>query len=72
MEVKEQYQVKISNRTAALENLNDDDDDDDDDDDINKAFESMTENIKASVIECPINIYVLQQQRSWINGAYSK
>jgi hypothetical protein len=31
--VKEQYQVKISNRFAALENLDDDDDDDDDDGD---------------------------------------
>jgi hypothetical protein len=31
MEVKEQYQVKISNKFAALENYDDDDDDDDDD-----------------------------------------
>jgi hypothetical protein len=30
---KEQCQVKISNRFAALENLDDDDDDDDDDGD---------------------------------------
>jgi hypothetical protein len=31
VEVKEQYQVEISNRFAALENFDDDDDDDDDD-----------------------------------------
>jgi hypothetical protein len=30
VEVKVQFQVKISNRFAALENLHDDDDDDDD------------------------------------------
>jgi hypothetical protein len=32
VKVKDQCQVKISNRFAALENLDDDDDDDDDDD----------------------------------------
>jgi hypothetical protein len=32
LEVKEKYQVKISNRSAALENLDVVDDDDDDDD----------------------------------------
>jgi hypothetical protein len=31
--VKEDYHVKISNKFAALENLDDDDDDDDDDED---------------------------------------
>jgi len=44
VEVKEQCQVKISNRFATLENLDDDDDDDDDndddddDDDTNRAW----------------------------------
>jgi len=46
VDVKEQYQVKISNMFAALENLNDDDDDDDDVD-ISKAWESIRKNIKA-------------------------
>jgi hypothetical protein len=41
VEVKQQYQVKISNRFAALENLDDDDDDDDDDMDINRAWGSI-------------------------------
>jgi len=40
MEVKEQYQVKILNTFAALENL-DDDDDDDDNVDISRTWESI-------------------------------
>jgi len=40
VEVKEPYQVKISGRFVALENL-DDDDDDDDDMDISRAWESI-------------------------------
>jgi hypothetical protein len=38
-EVKEQYQVKITNRFAALENF-------DDNVDMNTAWENVTENIK--------------------------
>jgi hypothetical protein len=42
VEVKEQYQVKISSRFPALEDLDDDDDDDDYDDiDINEICESF-------------------------------
>jgi len=42
VEIKEQYQVKISNRFAALENFDDDDDDDDDDDvGISRAWGSI-------------------------------
>jgi hypothetical protein len=52
VEVKVQYQVKISNRFAPLENFDDDDDDDDDDDlDINRAWESIPENMKASATD---------------------
>jgi len=43
VEVNEYYQVKISNRFAASENL-----DDDDDMDINKACESITGKMTAS------------------------
>jgi hypothetical protein len=39
VEVKEGYQINISNRFKALKNL-DDDDDDDDDVDISRALES--------------------------------
>jgi hypothetical protein len=38
VEVKEQYQVRISNRFAALENL---DEDDDDDVNISRAWEGI-------------------------------
>jgi len=44
-EVKEQYQIKISNRFAALEEL------DDDDDAINRVSESIRDNIWASATE---------------------
>jgi len=42
MEVKEHYQVKISNRFAALKNL------DNDDVDVSRAWESIRANIKVS------------------------
>jgi hypothetical protein len=54
MEVKEQYQVKISNGFAALENL-------DDNVDIDRAWESISENIKASATES-IGYYELQNR----------
>jgi len=40
LEVRKQYQIEITNRLAALENLSDDD--------INRAWENMKENIKTS------------------------
>jgi hypothetical protein len=46
VEGKEQYRVEISNRFAALENL-----DDDDDVDINRAWETIREDIKISAKE---------------------
>ena len=41
LEVRKQYKIKISNRFAALENLNDSED-------INGAWENIKENIKPS------------------------
>jgi hypothetical protein len=46
VDVKEQYQIKISNRFAALENL-------DGDFDINRTLKSIRENIKASATDSP-------------------
>jgi hypothetical protein len=43
-EVKEQYQIKIKNKFAALENL-------DDNGDINRAWETIRENIRISAKE---------------------
>jgi hypothetical protein len=48
VEVKEEYQAEMSNRFEALENL---DDDDDDDVDINRAWESIREDLEASVTD---------------------
>ena len=41
MEVKEKYQIEITNRFAALENLNVDKD-------VNRVWENVKENIKTS------------------------
>jgi hypothetical protein len=63
-EVKEQYQVKITNRFAALENC-------DDTVDMNKAWENIRENIKASAKES-LGHYELQQRKSWFDDECSK
>ena len=41
LEVRKEYQSEISNKSAALENLNDNED-------INRAWENTKENIKTS------------------------
>jgi hypothetical protein len=60
MEVKEQYQVKISDTFAVLENLNDDDVN------INRGLESIRENIKASATDS-LSYYGLKQLKSWFD-----
>jgi phosphoglycolate phosphatase-like HAD superfamily hydrolase len=52
-EVKEQYQVKITNRFAALENF-------DDNVDMNRAWENVRENIRDSA-KGGVGHYVLHQ-----------
>jgi hypothetical protein len=53
LEVKEQCQVKITNKFAVLGNMDDDDDaaddDDDEDVDINRASKSIRNNMKTSI-----------------------
>jgi hypothetical protein len=44
MEVRKQFQIEISNRFEALENLNDSED-------VNRAWENIRENIKISAKE---------------------
>jgi hypothetical protein len=44
MEGRKQYQIELSNRFAALENLNDSED-------INRAWENIKENVKISAKE---------------------
>jgi hypothetical protein len=71
VEIKEQYQVKISNRFAALENLDGGggggDNDDDNDVDMSKTWEGITENMKASATES-IGYYELNQYRQIIRS----
>jgi hypothetical protein len=59
-EVKEQYQVKITNRFATLKNC-------DDNVDMNTAWE----NIKTSVKDC-LGHYELQQHKPWFDDECSK
>jgi hypothetical protein len=44
LEVRKQYQIEITNRVAALENVSEDED-------INRTWESIKENIKNSATE---------------------
>jgi len=57
LEVRKQYQIKIPNRCAALENLNDSQD-------INWAWENIKENIKTSAKE-RLGLYELKQHKPW-------
>jgi hypothetical protein len=57
VEGKKQYQVEISDRFAALENL-------DDDADINRVWETIRENIKISAKES-LGYYELKKHKPW-------
>jgi hypothetical protein len=59
VEGKEQYWVKISNGFAALENL--------DDMDIDRAWETIRENVKAS-----LGYYELKKHKPWFDEGCSK
>jgi hypothetical protein len=56
LEVKEKYQIEITNRFAALENLIFDED-------VNRAWENIKENIKASAKES----LGLKQHKPWFD-----
>jgi len=57
MEVRKQYQNEISNRFAALENLNDSED-------INRAWENIKANIKTSAKES-LGLHQMKQHKPW-------
>jgi len=59
LEVRKQYQIEISNRFAALDNLSDSED-------INRAWENMKDNIKISTKENP-SLYELKQHKPWFD-----
>jgi hypothetical protein len=59
MKVRKQCQIEISNRFAALENLNDSED-------INTAWENIKENIKISDKEA-LGLYEWKQRKPWFD-----
>jgi glycine betaine/choline ABC-type transport system substrate-binding protein len=59
LEVRKQYQIEISNRFAASENLSDSED-------INMAWESVKENIKTSAKQS-LDPLELKQHRPWFD-----
>ena len=55
LEARKQYQIEITTRFAALENLSDSED-------INRAWENIKENIKTSAEES-LGLYELKQHK---------
>jgi hypothetical protein len=59
LEVRKQYQIKISNMFAAVEKLGDRED-------IKRARENIKENIKTSAKES-LGLYELKQHKPWLD-----
>jgi hypothetical protein len=59
LEVRKQYQIEITNRFAALENVSKDED-------INRAWESIKENIKTSATES-LGMHEIKQHKQWLD-----
>jgi hypothetical protein len=59
LEVSKQYQIKISNRFIALENLSGNKD-------INRVWENLRANIKISSKQS-LDLYELKQHKPWLN-----
>jgi hypothetical protein len=64
VEGEEQYRVELSNRFAALENL-------DDEVDINRASETITENTKILAKES-LGCYELKKHKLWFDERWTK
>ena len=59
LEVSKQYQTEISNRFAALENINDSDS-------MNRALENIKRDIKSSAEDC-LHLHELKQNKPWLD-----
>jgi hypothetical protein len=59
LEVRKQYQIEITNMFAALENVSEDED-------INRAWESIKENIKTSATES-LGKHEMKQHKPWFD-----
>jgi len=58
-EVREQYQIKITKRFAALENVNDDED-------VNRTWENIKENIRTSAEES-LDLHEFKHTKTWFD-----
>jgi len=58
-EVRERYQIKITNSFAALENVNDYED-------VNRTWENIKENVQTSAEEC-LCVHELKQNKPWVD-----
>jgi len=58
-EVREQYQIEITNRFSTLENSNDDED-------VNRTWENIKENIQTSAKES-LRLHELNQNKPWFD-----
>jgi hypothetical protein len=63
LDVRKQYQIKISNRFAALENLNVSED-------INRSWENIKVSIKISATES-LGLYERKQHKPWFDEEFS-
>ena len=59
LEVRKQYQIEITNRFAALENLNDEED-------VNRTLENIKVNIKTSAKESR-GLHEMKQHKPWFD-----
>ena len=59
LEVRKQYQIEITNKFAALENLNDDED-------VNKTWENINRIIKTSATDS-LGMHELKQHNPWFD-----
>jgi hypothetical protein len=59
LEVRKQYEIEITNRFEAVENLNDGKD-------INRAWENIKENTKMAAKESTV-LYELKQHKPWFD-----
>ena len=59
LKVRKQYQIEITNRFAALQNVSEDED-------INRGWESIKENIKTSATES-LGMHEMKQHKPWIH-----
>ena len=60
LEVRKRYQIEITNRFAALENVSEDED-------INRAWENIKENIKTSATES-LGMHETKQHKPWLRN----